>query len=60
MRDKIELQLADISNQMDQAALDYRTNVAGLAAQQSKLQQALLYATDIPPDIQTILDDAAK
>ncbi len=60
MKEKIELQLADIEAQMGQVAQDYRGQLHTLSNQQLKLQQALLYATDVPPDVQVILDDAAK
>lgn len=60
MKEKIELQLSEIDCQMQQAAQDYRDIICDLAMQQSNLQQALLYATDIPPDVQAILDEADK
>ncbi len=60
MKEKIELQLVQIQTQMTDAYKSYLALVADLNDQQDKLQQALLYATDVSPDVQKILDDAAK
>ncbi len=60
MKEKIESQLADVESQMSQAAQNYRDILAGLSQQQLNLQQALVLAAVVPPDVQTILDDAAK
>lgn len=58
MKAKIEAQLLEIANQIDQANQDYIDKVHALNAQQVLLEQALLYATDVPPDVQVILDAA--
>lgn len=60
MKEKIELQLADIANQMKQNAENYRAVNDALAAQELLLNQALALAQDVAPDVQAILDDAAK
>lgn len=60
MKEKIELQLADVAAQIEQANNDYVALVHALNAQAAKLQLALIYASDKEPDVQAILDDAAK
>ncbi len=60
MKEKIELQLADIAAQIDQANTDYVALVHSLNDQAALLRKALLYATEIEPEVQFILTEAAK
>ena len=60
MKTKIEIQIAEIGANLADLADLYRIQMQQLLQRQAKLQQALVYATDIPLDIQTILDDSDK
>lgn len=60
MIEKIEVQLADIYNQMSILSEQYRESFSALSAQELKLKQALIYATPASPEVQAVLTDAAK
>ncbi len=57
MKEKIELQIADLAEQSNVTHQAYLATMQDINAQIEKLQLALIYATDKTPDIQAILDE---
>ncbi len=58
MKEKIELQIADVEQQMVDSYKLYLDTLQSLNNQQTTLNQALIYATNVPSDVQAILDAA--
>lgn len=60
MKDKIELQLAGIEEQMRVMSEEHRNAFNALAKKQADLPDALRYAEGVTPEVQLILEDANK